>query len=51
MLKSGVPLYDISTALGHCDPSSVDTYLATDEDMMAQCCLPVPFVEGGEDNE
>ena len=51
MLKSGVPLYDISTALGHCDPSSVDTYLATDEHMMAQCCLPVPFVEGGVDNE
>ena len=51
MLKNGVPLYDISTALGHCDPNSVDRYLATDEHMMVQCCLPVPFVEGGVDNE
>ncbi len=51
MLKSGVPLYDISAALGHCNPNSVDVYLATDEHMMAQCCLPVPFVEGGGDNE
>ncbi|WP_366921708.1 tyrosine-type recombinase/integrase [Metallumcola ferriviriculae] len=51
MLKSGVPLYDISTALGHCNPNSVDVYLATDEHMMAQCCLPVPFVEGGVSNE
>jgi len=47
MLKNGVPLYDISAALGHCDPNSVETYLATDEHMMAQCCLSVPFVEGG----
>jgi len=51
MLKSGVPLYDIAAVLGHCSPDSVDTYLATDEHMMAQCCLPVPFVEGGTDNE
>jgi len=51
MLKSGIPLYDISAALGHCNPNSVDTYLATDEDMMARCCLPVPFVEGDVDNE
>jgi site-specific recombinase XerD len=51
MLKSGVPLYDISAVLGHCNPSSVDVYLATDEHMMVQCCLPFPFVEGGVDNE
>lgn len=51
MLKNGVPLYDISAALGHCNPNSVDTYLATDENMMAQCCLPVPCVEGGADSE
>lgn len=51
MLKSGVPLYNISAALGHCNPNSVDAYLATDEDMMVQCCLPVPFVEGGVDND
>ena len=51
MLKSGVPLHDISTALGHCNPNSVDVYLATDEYMMAQCCLPVPFVERGVRNE
>ncbi|MCL4439725.1 MAG: tyrosine-type recombinase/integrase, partial [Firmicutes bacterium] len=51
MLKNGVPLYDISAMLGHCDPNSVDTYLATDENMMAECCLPVPCVEGGADSE
>ncbi len=51
MLTSGVPLYDISAALGHCNPNSVDVYLATDEHMMAQCCLPVPFMKGGVDNE
>lgn len=51
MLKSGVPLSDISAALGHCDPNSVDTYLATDENMMSQCCLPLPFAEGGVNNE
>ena len=51
MLKSGVPLYDISAALGHCNPNSVDMYLATDENMMAECCLPVPRMEGGADSE
>jgi len=51
MLKSGVPLYDISTTLGHADPSSVEIYLAMDDQMMAQCCLPVPLMEGGLDNE
>ena len=51
MLKNGIPLYDISAALGHCDPNSVNTYLATDENMMAECCLPVPCVEGGADSE
>jgi len=51
MLKSGVSLYDISSALGLCNPNSVDVYLATDEKMMVQCCLPVPFVEGSGDNE
>lgn len=51
MLKNGVPLYDISAALGHCNPNSVDTYLATDENMMAECCLPLPHVEGGVDSE
>jgi site-specific recombinase XerD len=47
MLKSGVPLYDISAVLGHYDPNSVDVYLATDERMMAECCLPLPATEGG----
>ncbi len=51
MLNSGVPLYDISAALGHCNPNSVDVYLATNEHMMAQCCLTVPSVEGGADSE
>lgn len=51
MLKSGVSLYDISATLGHCNPDSVDVYLATDEHMMAQCCLAVPFLKRGVDNE
>lgn len=51
MLRNGVPLYDISAALGHCNPNSVETYLATNENMMAGCCLPVPYVEGGEASE
>jgi len=51
MLKNGVPLYDISATLGHCDPNSVDMYLATDENMMAECCLPLPRVEGGTVSE
>ena len=51
MLKSGVSLYDISATLGHCNPNSVDVYLATDEHMMAQCCLTVPFLKGCVDNE
>lgn len=51
MLKNGVPLYDISVALGHCNPNSVDIYLATDENMMSECCLPAPCVEGGADSE
>ena len=50
MLRNEVPLYDISSALGHCNPSSVEMYLATDEKMMAQCCIPVPLAEGGVDN-
>lgn len=51
MLKNGIPLYDISAALGHCDPNSVDMYLATDENMMGECGLPLPCVEGGADSE
>ncbi len=51
MLKNGVPLYDISATLGHVNPSSVEMYLAMDDQMMAQCCLPVPLMEGGLDNE
>jgi site-specific recombinase XerD len=48
MLKSGVPLWDISAALGHTNPNSADTYLATDESAMSSCCLPMPAVEGVE---
>ncbi len=51
MLKTGVPLYDISAVLGHCNPNSVEVYLATDENMMAECCLSLPTVEGGADIE
>lgn len=51
MLRNGVPLYDISATLGHSDPNSVDKYLSTNENMMAECCLPVPCVDGGADSE
>jgi site-specific recombinase XerD len=51
MLKNGIPLYDISVALGHSNPNSVDTYLSTNEKMMAECCLPVPCAEGGVESE
>jgi integrase len=51
MLKSGIPLYDVSAALGHSNPNSVDVYLATDEKMMVECCLPIPCVKGAGRNE
>ena len=45
MLRSGVPMSDISAVLGHRDPNIVSVYLSTDEETMAACTLPLP---GGE---
>lgn len=45
MLRSGVPMSDISAVLGHRDPNVVSVYLSTDEETMAACTLPLP---GGE---
>lgn len=48
MLRSGVPMADISAVLGHQDPDIVSVYLSTDEDTMASCTLPLP---GGDCHE
>ena len=42
MLRSGVPMADISAVLGHTDPNIVSVYLSTDETVMAACTLPLP---------
>ena len=42
MLRSGVPMADISAVLGHTDPNIVSVYLSTDETTMASCTLPLP---------
>lgn len=42
MLKSGVPMPDISAVLGHTNPNTVSVYLSTDENTMAACTLPLP---------
>jgi len=42
MLKSGVPMSNISAVLGHTDPNIVSVYLSTDEAAMAACTLPLP---------
>ena len=42
MLRSGVPMADISAVLGHTDPNIVLVYLSTDEASMAACTLPLP---------
>lgn len=42
MLAQGVPPAEISAALGHRNPDSVSCYLSTDDDVMSQCCLPMP---------
>jgi integrase len=39
LLAAGNPVSMISSALGHCDPSSVDEYLATDVNQMRQCAI------------
>jgi integrase len=47
MLRSGVPMPDISAALGHKDPNTVLVYLSTDEKALAQCALAMPTVTKG----
>ena len=47
MLRSGVPMSDISTVLGHKDPNTVLVYLSTDEKTLASCTLAMPAVDKG----
>lgn len=46
MLRKGIPLHEISAALGHSDPNSVNIYLTTDERILAECTLPLPLSHG-----
>jgi site-specific recombinase XerD len=49
MLRSGVPMSDISSVLGHKDPNIVSVYLTTDSITLRACTLPMPPVrKGGE---
>ena len=45
LLRQGIPLPVISEALGHGNPGSVMTYLATDDAKLAECTLPLPRKE------
>lgn len=47
MLRSGVPMSDISAVLGHRDPNIVSVYLSTDAASLAACTLPFPIVWKG----
>lgn len=47
MLRAGVPMSDISAALGHRDPNIVSVYLSTDAGSLAACTLPLPPVRKG----
>lgn len=48
MLRAGIPMSDISAALGHRDPNIVSVYLSTDARSLSACTLPLPPVwEGG----
>lgn len=42
MVAAGVPRPVVSAVLGHADPDSTDAYIATDEDGMRECVLPMP---------
>lgn len=49
MLRSGVPMSDISSVLGHKDLNIVSVYLTTDSVTLRTCTLPLPPVrKGGE---
>ncbi len=47
MLRAGIPMSDISAALGHRDPNIVSVYLSTDAGSLASCTLPLPPVRKG----
>jgi site-specific recombinase XerD len=43
MLRKGIPLHEISAVLGHSNPNSVNIYLTTDDQTLAECTLPLPL--------
>ena len=47
MLRAGIPMSDISAALGHRDPNVVSVYLSTDTMSLAACTLPLPSARKG----
>lgn len=47
MLRAGIPMSDISAALGHKDPNIVSVYLSTDAHSLAACMLPLPPAQKG----
>lgn len=47
MLRAGIPMSDISAALGHRDPNIVSVYLSTDAMSLVACTLPLPAVRKG----
>ena len=49
LLKSGISVALIASALGHADTGTVDRYLAVEEEKMRKCALPVDEIsyEGG----
>lgn len=47
MLRAGIPMPDISAALGHRDPNIVSVYLSTDARSLSACTLPLPPVWKG----
>lgn len=47
MLRAGIPMSDISAALGHRDPNIVSVYLSTDARSLSACTLPLPLVWKG----
>ncbi len=47
MLRAGIPMSDISAALGHRDPNIVSIYLSTDARSLSACTLPLPPVRKG----
>lgn len=47
MLRAGIPMSDISAALGHRDPNIVSVYLLTDARSLSACTLPLPPVRKG----